>query len=154
MRAPRRVSDLLSVKGSALSALLRGSQRQQALDKKFSALIDAPIAKHVHVASAEDGILTLAADTSVWGHRIRYLAPTVLEQLRHIDPSLREVKIIVRPPRSEPDIPALPGRRANLSASSATLLAGIAATCDNPKLASILQRLSKVAQRPGNDSKK
>jgi hypothetical protein len=144
----RRVGDLLRVKDSALSALLRGSQRQHAFDKQFSALIDAPIAEHVHVAGAEGGILTLAADTPVWGHRIRYLAPSVLAQFRNIDPSLREVKIIVRPPRSEPPAPALPVRRARLSEASASLIGGIAASCENPKLADILRRLSKLAQRP------
>ena len=154
MSDARWIGDLLRGKDSALSALVRGSQRQRALDKQFNALIDAPIAEHVHVASAEDGLLTLAADTPVWGHRIRYLAPTVLEQLRRIDPSLREVKIIVRPPPSQPSKPDLPARRAELSESSASLLGGIAATCDNPKLASILQRLSKLAQGPCSGKKK
>ena len=154
MTDARRIGDLLRARDSTLAALVRGSRRQAALDKQFNALIDEPIAAHVHVASAEDGILTLAADTSVWGHRIRYLAPTVLEQLRHIDASLCEVRIIVRPPRSEPSAPSLPVRRAKLSESSASLIGGIAATCDNPKLASILQRLSNLAGRSSSDDDK
>jgi hypothetical protein len=115
-------------------------------------MVDTPIAQHVHVSSADDGLLILVADTSVWGHRIRYLAPAILEQVRSLDPTLSEIKIIVRPPRSEPSEPPPSAHRAQLGKSSASLIAAIAATCENPKLANILQRLSKVAQRPRSDN--
>ena len=151
MTGARRIGELLQAKDSALSALLRGSQRQNALDKQFNALIDAPLCEHVHVASAENGILTLAASTPVWGHRVRYLAPSVLEQLRRIDPSLNQVKIIVRPPLRQAATAELPVRRAKLSESSASFIGDIAATCDNPRLASIFKRLSKLAHRPVAD---
>lgn len=149
MKHPRRIDELLAKQGSALSALARGCRRRKVLDDRFNALVDQPIAAHVQVASAEDGILTLAADTPVWGHRIRYLAPSVLEQLRQVDASLREVKIIVRPTRVEPAAPDVQPRQASLSASSASLLSGVASTCDNPRLASILRRLSSLG-RPVN----
>ena len=154
MTGARRVGELLRVKDSALSTLVRGAQRQAEFDKQFHALIDAPICEHVHVASATDGVLTLAADTSVWGHRIRYLAPAVLEQLRHIDPSLREVKIIVRPPRADPGVPDPPSRRASLSEASASLLGGIAASCENPELAKILKRLSNLSTHSASQTKR
>jgi hypothetical protein len=151
MKHPRRINELLGEQGSALSALARGAQRRQVLDERFNALVDQPIAAHVQVASAEEGILTLAADTPVWGHRIRYLAPSVLEQLRRVDASLREVKIIVRPTRTEPAASDVPPRQARLSASSASLLSGVASTCDNPRLASILRRLSALGQPVGEE---
>ncbi|MFT5447668.1 MAG: hypothetical protein ACI9DC_002844 [Gammaproteobacteria bacterium] len=151
MRHPRRINELLGEQGSALSALARGCHRRQVLDDRFNALVDQPIAAHVQVASAENGILTLAADTPVWGHRIRYLAPSVLEQLRCIDASLQEVKIIVRPTRAEPAAPDVPPRQASLSASSASLLSGVANTCENPRLASILRRLSSLGRPVSED---
>ena len=150
MKHPRRINELLGEKGSTLSALARSCHRRQRLDERFNAIVDQPIAAHVQVASAEDGILTLAADTPVWGHRIRYLAPSVLEQLRSVDASLLDVKIIVRPIRAEPTAPEIQPRRASLSASSASLLSGVANSCDNPRLASILRRLSALG-RPRNE---
>ncbi len=148
---PRRINELFGDKNSTLSVLARGSQRRQILDERFNALVDQPIAAHVQVASAENGILTLAADTPVWGHRIRYLAPSVLQQLRHVDASLQEVKIIVRPQRTEPIAAEVQPRQASLSASAATLLNGVANTCDNPRLASILRRLSALGRPPSED---
>ena len=148
---PRRINELFSDNNSPLSVLARGSQRRQVLDERFNALVDQPIAAHVQVASAENGILTLAADTPVWGHRIRYLAPSILQQLRHVDASLQEVKIIVRPLRTEAAATEIRPRQANLSASSADLLNGVASTCDNPRLASILRRLSALGRNSSND---
>ena len=152
MTHARRVGDLLRAEDSALASLVRGAQRQDALNKQFEALVDAPIAQHVRVAGTAEGLLILIADTSVWGHRIRYLAPTILEQLRRIEPSLCEIKIVVRPAPSAPCEPTAALRRASLGESSASLLAAIAVSCANPKLATILQRLSKVARHPSPDS--
>ena len=146
MRSPKSVHDLLDAKDSALASLVRSSQQQCRLNEHFNTLVDTPIADHVQVGSAENGILTLVADTSVWGHRIRYLAPTLLEQLRTINPSLIEVKIIVRPLRTQPDSPTIDVDRETLSSSSASLLNEIADTCNNPDLARILKRLSKQSQ--------
>ena len=148
---PRRINELFSDKTSPLSVLAQGSQRRQILDERFNALVDHPIATHVQVANAENGVLTLVADTPVWGHRIRYLAPSVLQQLRHVDATLHEVKIIVRPLRTEPTATEIQPRQTHLSASAADLLNGVASTCDNPRLASILRRLSALGRRSNND---
>lgn len=148
---PRRINELFGDKDSTLSVLARGSQRRQRLDERFNALVDHPIAAHVQVASAENGILTLAADTPVWGHRIRYLAPSILQQLRQLDASLQEVKIIVRPLRTEATPAETQPRPASLSTSAADLLSGVASTCDNPRLASILRRLSALGRPLSND---
>jgi hypothetical protein len=151
MSKARRVGDLLRVEDSALATLVLGVRRQDSLNKRFNELVDAPIAQHVRVACTDEGLLILIAQTSVWGHRIRYLAPTILEQLREIEPLLCEIKIIVRPTRSEPRDPIVAVRRASLGESSAALLAQIASTCTNPRLADILQRLSKVTRPPSSD---
>ena len=128
---------------------MRGARRQQRLDALLRGFLDRPLADHVHVASAQGEILVLAADTPVWGHRIRYLAPAILEQMREQVPELVDVHIIVRP-RDEP--PATPevARRAVLSRASASLLETVAGSCDNPPLARVLARMSAKRRERGD----
>lgn len=141
MSGPRRVGDLLAPGGSALAALVRRAEYQQRLASRLGEFLDRPLLDHIQVACGDDGVLVLVADTPVWGHRIRYLAPTILQQLQRDDPRLRDVRIVVRPARSEPQHAPARTRR-TLSRSCASMLERVAATCDNPALARVLARLS------------
>jgi len=139
---PRRIGDLLRPTGSPLAALVRRAGQRERLNARLGDILDRPLLDHIQVAGGENGVLVLMADTPVWGHRIRYLAPTILQHLQLHEPELRDVRIIVRPAREEPP-PAAPARaRRTLSRSCASLLETVAATCDNPALARILARLS------------
>jgi hypothetical protein len=146
MSGPRRIRDLLTPSGSPLAALVRRAGHQQQLDARLGAFLDRPLLDHIQAAGGENGVLVLVADTPVWGHRIRYLAPTILQQMQRHEPELREVRIIVRPGRSQPHRAATPTRR-TLSRSSASLLEHVAATCDNPALARVLTRLGARARK-------
>lgn len=141
MSGPRRIGDLLTPTGSPLAALVRRVEHQQQLDARLGAFLDRPLLDHIQVAGGDDGVLVLVADTPVWGHRIRYLAPTILQQMQRHQPDLREVRIIVRPGRSEPRDASRRTPR-TLSRSAASMLDHVAATCDNPALARVLARLS------------
>ena len=142
----RRVNDMLAAKESSLGALVRGARRQQRLDALLAAFLDRPLADHVQVASGDADILVLAADAPVWGHRIRYLAPAILDRMREDIPQLRDVRIIVRPPAPPPAQP--PGaRRATLSPASASLLQEVAGGCANPALSRVLARMAARARR-------
>ena len=112
----RRVNDLLAAKSSPLGALVRGARRQQRLDALLAGFLDRPLADHVQVASGDADVLVLAADAPVWGHRIRYLAPAILERMRGEAPQLRDVRIIVRPPAWPPARAAARERRTQPSA--------------------------------------
>jgi len=144
----RSLSDLLVPGGSALSALVRGARRQQRLDAALAAFLDRPLAEHVRVGTGDENVLVLAADAPVWGHRIRYLAPAILERMREVAPELRDVRIIVRPPPAAPVDPPH-ARRAALSPASASLLQEVAGRCANPGLSRALARLAARARRPG-----
>ena len=148
MSAAKQLKDLLRAKDSPLSGLVRDAQQQHRLNKQFQALVDSPITEHVQVGGSENGKLTLVADNSVWGHRIRYLAPSLLEQLRKIEPGLTQISIVVRPTSSAPSPPAPTPPRRNLSASSASVLSEAADLSENDKLAAVLRRLSKRAIKP------
>jgi hypothetical protein len=137
---PRRIGELLEPGGSALSDLVRGARHRERLDTALREFVDRPLADHVQVASSHDGMLVLAADAPVWGHRTRYLAPAILEHLSQLEPDLREVRILVRP--TAPDLAEPPPPRdVTLSERSASLLQTVARSCDNPALARILVRM-------------
>lgn len=142
----RRVNDLLAAKSSPLGALVRGARRQQRLDALLAGFLDRPLADHVQVASGDADVLVLAADAPVWGHRIRYLAPAILERMRDEVPHLRDVRIIVRPP-AQPAPDASGARRATLSPASASLLQEVAGGCANPALSRVLARMAARARR-------
>ena len=142
----RRVNDLLAAKSSPLGALVRGARRQQRLDALLAGFLDRPLADHVQVASGDADVLVLAADAPVWGHRIRYLAPAILERMRGEAPQLRDVRIIVRPP-AQPAADTPGTRRATLSPATASLLQEVAGGCANPALSRVLARMAARARR-------
>lgn len=141
MTGPRRVSRLLGADAS-LAALVRASERRSRYNDRLREFLDRPLADHVQVARADAGLLVLVADTPAWGHRIRYLAPAILEQLRRDEPSLRDVQITVRPAPDGPSPPRAPPRPA-ISRSTASLLEEVAGNCGNPELARVLARLGE-----------
>jgi hypothetical protein len=134
------MTDLLAARDSPLRPLVAGAHRHRLLDGLLRRFLDRPLADHVQVASAHGDVLVLAADAPVWGHRIRYLAPDILERMKHEFPSLETVRIIVRPrPTAPPSPPS--ARRPGLSPANASLLDVVSRDCDNPALARVLARL-------------
>jgi hypothetical protein len=125
---------------------VRDATHRHDLDQVLSQFLDGPLREHVHVASARNGILVLAADTPVWGHRIRYLAPAMLEHLRRQEPKLTDVRIIVRPAREEPE-PEPRAPRTPVSHAAGSFLESVADDCDNPGLARALRRLARRSRR-------
>lgn len=144
MTGPRRIGDILAPSGSPLATLLSRARHLQQLDAQLAEFLDRPLLDHIQVGGNDNGVLVLVADSPVWGHRIRYLAPGILQQLRVREPGLHDVRIIVRPARSEAR-PAPVRMRRTLSRASASLLERVAATCDNPALARALTRLGARA---------
>lgn len=144
---PRRVTELLRRRGSPLDTLVREAAAQARLDRALGEFLDRPLRDHVQVAGARDGVLVLAARSPVWGHRVRYLAPAILERLRRADPRLADVRIVVRPPHTPaPASASAADRRARLPRGAASVLRTVAASCDNPALARALERLARRAR--------
>lgn len=146
-RGPRHLNELLAPGSSPLADLVHEASHRQSLDRALGEFLDQPLRDHVCVASVQDGMLVLAADTPVWGHRVRYLAPALLEHLRRHESGLHDVRIIVRPVRSEPTQPPRAPRPA-VSRSAASVLEHVASDCNNSDLARVLRRLAARASTP------
>lgn len=108
--------------------------------------LDQPLRDHIHAAGTAEGTLVLTADTPVWGHRIRYLAPALLEHLRQQFPGLVQVRILVRPAQRPPPAATKPGPGPDVPRSAGASLDQAADGCANPALADVLRRLAKRAR--------
>ncbi len=97
---PRLVSEVLKQPDSILSELRRKVLELQHLNALLGEFLDNPLLEHVQIATTHGDQLVLAADAPVWGHRVRYLAPAIVEflhsrgELVHI----HSARILVRPP--------------------------------------------------------
>jgi hypothetical protein len=163
---PRRLSDLLNQHNCVLSELQHQVQALQHLNALLGEFLDEPLLEHVKIAAVDNDEhdnsrdtqqLVLAADSPVWGHRVRYLAPAIVEflhsrgEIEHI----HTARILVRPPLAgfkqprslEPGPPAPPDSNSNgLSNQSAQLLEQVAEELDNPKLSERLRQMSQRAK--------
>ncbi len=122
----------------------------QHLNALLGEFLDSPILEHVQITATDSEQLVLTADSPVWGHRVRYLTPAIIDFL-HTRGELEQVhnaRILVRPPLdgfSEQKTPQHQG--AELSECSAHLLQQVANELDNPELAKSLRRLSRRGKR-------
>ena len=97
---PRLISEVLNQPDSILSENRHKVLELQRLNALLGEFLDNPILEHVQIATTHGDQLVLAADAPVWGHRVRYLAPAIVEflhsrgELKHI----HSARIIVRPP--------------------------------------------------------
>jgi len=143
---PQRLSILLKQRDSVLAGLRHKVLALQHLNALLGEFLDQPLLEHIQIAAVNDDKLVLAADSPVWGHRMRYLAPAIVEflhsrgELQHI----HDTRIVVRPPlagftQRENTVPDTAG----ISEHSALLLQQVAKELDNPELAERLQRLSR-----------
>lgn len=139
----KSIRDVLRGRGSVLENLTTESERRVALDALLDDFLDTPFRDHVQVASARHGALILCADCPAWGHRIRYLAPSILKYLRDRGASdLETVSISVQ---QEPRPPALdrPRPAPGLSPGSARALESAADNLDDPDLARRLRAIAR-----------
>jgi hypothetical protein len=157
---PRRLSDLLNQHDFVFSELQHQVQVLQHLNALLSEFLDEPLLEHVKIAAVDNDEhdnargsqqLVLAADSPVWGHRVRYLAPAIVEflhsrgEIEHI----QTARILVRPPLAGFKEPRSlePGPNSNgISDQSARLLEQVAEELDNPKLSEQLRQMSQRAK--------
>ncbi len=147
---PRHFSDLLNQRDSVLSGLRHKVQELLHLNALLGEFLDNPVLEHVQITATDGEQLVLTADSPVWGHRVRYLTPAIIDFL-HTRGALEQVhhaRILVRPPTdgfSAP--PPSQHQGAELSERSAHLLQQVADELDNPELAKSLRRLSRRGRR-------
>ena len=76
------VSRLLTTSDGKLQSLLERAHYLQALTRVLQEAIDPALAQHITITNLRDDTAIVAADTPAWLTKIRYLAPTILDQLQ------------------------------------------------------------------------
>ncbi|MBL1278053.1 MAG: DUF721 domain-containing protein [Ectothiorhodospiraceae bacterium] len=141
------VSKFLSAKNSDLSVILERAQHLQQLTKTLQIAMRAgpnpEIADHISLANLREDTAVVTTDSPAWLTPLRYLAPTILKQLKSQPgmQSLRKVQFKIQP-HSQAAIPTQ-ARRATLSADSAHILESAADYIEDGELSDALRRLSQ-----------
>lgn len=132
--------------------LMQKRLQQQQLLRAVVGLLPEPLAEHCLAAVREQGRLVLFVDGPVWANRMRFLAPAIARRLRGQHKPVQGVKIRVVPTRRSAPRRNQP-TRAQLSASTRSLLLESAQSIADPSLRSALQRLARVQSDigPGPD---
>ncbi len=122
---------------------MRHARYLESVDQALQRLLGPSLAGHCRVANIARETLVLQTASATWGSRLRYLAPSILQQLsKQLGwNQVRHTKVQVRPeafPNREQ-----PARRAHLSRKSADLLREVAESTEDPELRDAFLRLSQ-----------
>ena len=135
-------------KGSALGLKLSEARLQQ----EWEALVGPTIAKHSYPESIRYSKLYLVADNSIWLQQLRFLKPTLLENIHSLLPELSLTDVILRigsiPERTSAAVPSLrPVSQPSVLPSS--FATGLAQRLSDPELQALLsQTITKSLSEP------
>jgi hypothetical protein len=76
------IGQVLNNSSGGFAQVLERAKQLRKLTNQLRNLVDAPLNQHIHVANIRDNILIIGTDSAVWHTRIKYLAPTILEQMK------------------------------------------------------------------------
>ena len=142
-RPPQSVKQLLASRDGALAPLVQQNAQRLRLNALLDEFLDRPFRDHVQVARCHDHELILCADSPIWGHRVRYLSPAILDHfVTHGLSNLKCVRIIVRP-MAPPSPPAHPSSAPSVSANTAQHLRQAAESMGDEAIAAPLRRISR-----------
>lgn len=78
------IGQVLDNSGGSLAQVLNRAKQLRKLSFQLKKMVDAPLNEHIHIANIRDNVLIIGTDSAVWHTRIKYLAPTILEQMKQI----------------------------------------------------------------------
>ncbi len=141
---------------STLSQLLRTASLREAWTAQVRALLPTEVAPHVDVASQQDGLLSLHADSAAWATRLRFLVPTLLPRLRPLADfaGVKDIRIRVAPNLTQGDATMeAPAVNQPPSPPDARSLQALADSLEYDQLKAAILRLAQHAgPRPGAQS--
>lgn len=149
----QKISKLLKSKKKFSQPVLDRVEKLRKLDKILKKILPSPLNQHCRVANFRGKTLVLATDSPSWKSNLRFLAPTLAKQLDHELPiPVEKIEILVESRQAEKKQHNRP--KARLSEESASLIASVADSMDDPRLKKALLNLSsrKKSTRSGVDS--
>jgi hypothetical protein len=128
-----------------LQQLCSQIQNQQKLLHKIKQLLPDTLAPHCYTAVQRQTQLILTTDSPVWANRLRYQAPSLLQQIRVTKPNIANIKVHSRPqPRPAVLHTPLPKIQRTSNTNQASLVYDSARHTQHPALCNALQRLAKT----------
>jgi len=93
------IGQVLSNSSGGFAQVLERAKQLRKLTFQLRSMVDAPLNEHIHVANVRDNTLIIGTDSSVWHTRIKYLAPSLLEQMKKVKglEGLQKVEFRVQP---------------------------------------------------------
>ncbi len=127
-----------------LSDLLEKSKALQNLQAIFNSFVDDALAKHCIVANYKKETLVLLTDSASWSTKIRFMEPTLLNQLKtnKIFAGIKKIKCKVRPKENEISY-TKKHKLIVISDKNASMIKATAKTIKNKRLRESLMRLAK-----------
>jgi hypothetical protein len=108
-----------------------------------------PLDQHCLHASMEDGVLTLVADSAVWGSRLRFFAPELTKTLRDSAGRIASTRIRIQPVASPHGNLHGPTRSLRMSKDTVKLLMDTAEGLGDTRLSRALRRLAETGAARG-----
>lgn len=138
------ISSMLAAADTPGRDLYHQALRLLGLQKRLAGMLGSPLDRHIAVAGAGAGILTVRADSSAWAARLRFKLPELLAGLPDGPDgiTIQTIRIRVRPAAPPPG-PSGTGERPAISPESARLLETVADSISDPDLSECLLRLSR-----------
>lgn len=136
--------DWLAAPGDA-RAVTEHARRLLALQSVLDACLPAPLRGQVRVSNFRQGVLVAGVSGGALAHRLRTLAPQVVEALRARQVPVVELRAEVRPGVPEPPAPP---KRAVLGPAARESIEQLAASLPESPMRAALERMARRARRP------
>lgn len=140
MKLPPRVSHIVTRFG-LLKQLKDQTDRLTALDDRLKGHVEAPLSKHMTLATIRDNCLVIQADSPTWAARLRYKTPEILASLADdgIFPAVHSIRIRSM---TADQPPSPPSARPYMSPDSAAELKAQASSIEDEGLRTAILRLA------------
>ena len=146
-RAPTRarvLRDWLAAPGD-VRAVTEHARPLLALQSMLDACLPAPLRGQVRVSNFRQGILVAGVGGGALAHRLRTLAPQLVEALRAREVAVVELRAEVRPTELAPPPPP---KRAVLGPNARESIERLAASLPESPMRAALERMARRARRP------
>ena len=93
------IGQVLNKSTGGLAQVIERAKELRKLSFKLQQMVDEPLNQHIYVANIRENTLVIGTDSAVWHTRIKYLAPSILEQMQQIKglEKLKRVEFRVQP---------------------------------------------------------
>lgn len=144
MNKSKTFLDLVNASGmEAVEHIMRRGRQLQRFDKLLKSILPAELQTHCQLANIKGSTAIVLVSSTVWATRIRYQIPSLINKLQQDSGGRKITDIEIRvQPESISDTRERPTRRASMSKEAALSVQRCAASVDDEKLRSALERLA------------